>query len=139
MAVSSKAGIGTGDYILQITLIRDKFMEIPNVLICRGRNILVIVDGRRPHYWSYGVAEHLTKMCLMKNPVPPPPPPSIAAAKVAVPATTKEAVRVQKSGQNPSGLSEWMEVVRRRKKLATLPPQQDVPLKGASSSKKSAK
>lgn len=58
-ASARKMGIVTGDYLLQITMSRKYFMDIPDILSCRGRNILVIVEGRRPHCWFFGVVGHL--------------------------------------------------------------------------------
>lgn len=53
-------------------------------------SISVIVEGRRPHCWSYGVTKHLSKTCPSKNPVPPPQP-----------TTSKEAVGPEMSCQAP--------------------------------------
>lgn len=60
-AAASKSGIATEDYVLQVTLTRKSFMNIPNILTCRGRNILVIVKGRGPHCWSCGTAWHVAR------------------------------------------------------------------------------
>lgn len=39
----SKAGIATEDFVWQVTLRRKRFVEIPNVLICRDKMIPVVV------------------------------------------------------------------------------------------------
>lgn len=44
--VISKAGIATGDIVLQVTL-------IPNVLMCRERRMLLVVEGRRLYKARY--------------------------------------------------------------------------------------
>lgn len=67
LAVSNKAGIATGDYVLQITMTRKNFMDIPDILSCRGRNILFISEGRRLHCFFCGVTGHLSKACTEKN------------------------------------------------------------------------
>lgn len=42
--VKSKADIATGDFEIMATLSGKNFMDIPNVLICAGRPICVVVD-----------------------------------------------------------------------------------------------
>lgn len=34
--VISKAGIATGDFVLQVTVTRKNFLDIPDTLICQG-------------------------------------------------------------------------------------------------------
>lgn len=46
--VISKSGIVTRDFVLQVTMSRQSFGEIPNVLMCRKKRILVVVEGHRP-------------------------------------------------------------------------------------------
>lgn len=36
-AVINKSGIATGDIVFQVTMTRQRFGEIPNVLMCRGK------------------------------------------------------------------------------------------------------
>lgn len=38
----SKSGIATGDIVLQVTLTRQAFGEIPNILMCREKRMLVV-------------------------------------------------------------------------------------------------
>lgn len=45
-ALMRKAGIETGDMEVHITLNRKQFLEIPNILVCRDRKMLVVVEGR---------------------------------------------------------------------------------------------
>lgn len=44
-AVISKSGIETGEFVTQVTLTRQSFSEIPNVLMCREKRMLVMVEG----------------------------------------------------------------------------------------------
>lgn len=104
---SSKIGIAIGDYMLEITMTRENFMAIPDILSCWECNILVIVKGHCPHSWSCGVVGHLSKTCPGRN---PPMNPTTAVPK---PAALKETMEVEKSGQTASGSSDWKEVVRR--------------------------
>lgn len=61
--------IATGEVLRNVTLTRKCFMDVPDILMCRVRNILIIVEGRRPHCWTTG---HLSKLCSGKSPVSPP-------------------------------------------------------------------
>lgn len=45
-------------------------MEIPNILICEGRLIYAVVEGRQPLCWAFGVVRHLTKASPGQNPEP---------------------------------------------------------------------
>lgn len=87
-AVLSKSGIGTGDIFLQITLNRQNFGEIPNILMCHEKRMLAVVEGRRPYSWSYGASGHMSKACPSKKATPQPQAtavttPSVAAAETA--------------------------------------------------------
>lgn len=66
----SKAGIATGDVEIWVTVTRKNFMEIPNMLMCGGRPIYVIVEGPRLFYWGCGAAGHLSKVFHGKRPEP---------------------------------------------------------------------
>lgn len=96
-------------------------MAIHNVLTYHGRNILVLVEGHHPHFWSCGATGNLAKVCHLKNPALPSPTPTEKPAapstsEPTTPATTNEPEWVEKSGS----LNEWTEVVRRGKSLQPL-------------------
>lgn len=57
------------DYKVWLTLTRPKYNEVPNVITCCGRNIYIVVEGRRP---NCGDAGHLAKLYPCKNPTPEP-------------------------------------------------------------------
>lgn len=59
--------MATGDVEILLTLNRKQFIEIPNTLMCEGRLIYVVVEGRRLLCWAYGAAIHLSKACPGKN------------------------------------------------------------------------
>lgn len=42
--VTSKAGIAIGDMVLEKTLTRKSFGDIPNILMCRDKKMLVVWD-----------------------------------------------------------------------------------------------
>lgn len=81
----------TGDIILQVTLTRQTFGEIPNVLLCCDRRMLVVVEGRRPYCWNCGVSWHMSKVCPDKALQPPPCPTTTMAATTAVTTATTTA------------------------------------------------
>lgn len=69
-AVSGKTGIATGDYVLQITLIRKNFVYDPDILTCRSRNIFVVVESCRLNCWACCPAGDVSRVCPGKNPTP---------------------------------------------------------------------
>lgn len=69
---------------IHITLNRKNFQEILNILVCRDRKMLVVVEGRRPCCWSCGVSRHMAKECTGKNVQSPPHLASTTAARAAV-------------------------------------------------------
>lgn len=48
----SKTGVATGDFGFLVTLHRKGFLNIPNTLTGRVRNMFLIVEVRRPLCWS---------------------------------------------------------------------------------------
>lgn len=45
LSIMSKAGIATGDIMLQVTLTRQAFGEIPNILMSSEKQMLLLVVG----------------------------------------------------------------------------------------------
>lgn len=72
VGVTSKAGIATGDIVLEITLTRKSIADIPNILMYRERRMLVVVEGQRPYSWSCRSLGHMVKLCPRKNVTPQP-------------------------------------------------------------------
>lgn len=66
--IRSKAGIATSDVEICITLNRKQFVETPDKLMCGGRPICVIVEGRRQLCWACGATAHLCNVYLGTNP-----------------------------------------------------------------------
>lgn len=62
-----EAGIATGVFVVQVTLIQKSFREIPNVLICWEKMMPVVVEGRRPYCWSCSALGHISKACLRQE------------------------------------------------------------------------
>lgn len=63
----TKLSFATRDFALQVTVIREAFVSIPNVRICHGQPIYMVIEDRRPCYWSYGAKEHMAKPYLDKQ------------------------------------------------------------------------
>ena len=63
----SPAGTAYGDYAFRLCLTRDGFKAIPETLISRDRQMMVMVEGRRPRCWSCKQIGHIAKFCPEKN------------------------------------------------------------------------
>lgn len=68
--IKSKARIDTYDVEIMSTVTRKKFTKIPNVSMCEGRPIYMVVEGRRPLCWACGTAGYLSKAYPGKTPEP---------------------------------------------------------------------
>lgn len=94
--ITSKAGIVTGDFVLQVTMDRKTFLDIPDTLACRQCKTLVIVKSRRPHCWACGTAEKLFKAYCGKKPA--------SQTKTTSPT---EAARTDRHDRRPKVLGDW--------------------------------
>lgn len=86
-AVISKSGIATGDIVLQVSLTRHSSVEIPNLLMCREKRMLVVVEGRHPFCWTCGASGHMSTACPRKKVAAQPQANTTAAATITVAAT----------------------------------------------------
>ena len=59
----SPAGTAYGDYAFRLCLTRDGFKAIPETVICGDRQMIVLVEGRRPRCWGCKQIGHITKFC----------------------------------------------------------------------------
>ena len=59
----SPAGTAYGDYAFRLCLSRDGFKAIPETLICGDRQMMVMVEGRRPRCWGCKQVGHIAKFC----------------------------------------------------------------------------
>lgn len=118
VGVISKGGIATDDIAIEIRLTHRRFNDINNTLICREKRMLVMVEGRRPYYWSCGASGYMAKTFPGKNGTPRP--------RTTV--TTKTTVEAE-SNKAPDGV--WKEVVTKGRKSTEVSssPEKDVPLK----------
>ena len=132
----SPAGTAYGDYAFRMCLTRDGFKAIPEILISGDRQMIVMVEGRRPRCWSCKQIGHISKFCPEK-------PENAAAAATATTTTVSTATTTTTSsktaeardpsqGQPKTNDKEgWSEVTRKRrgspkqggKSLMVSPPQ----------------
>lgn len=105
----SKAGICTGDFVLQVTLTKKSFTEIPNILRCRDKIMSIVVEGRRPYCWACGDSGHMSKACPGRKTVPRPS--QVAAAETTV-----------TSGKAPDNV--WREVAKKGAEKSPAPQQE---------------
>ena len=116
----SAAGTAYGDYVFRMCLTREGFQAIPETIVSRERQIMVIVEGRRPRCWSCKQLGHISKFCPKKD---RPQASAAAAATIAreAVATTVSTVPIsesttEKKQATPKTVEEWIEVNRKKKK-----------------------
>ena len=117
----SPAGTAYGDYTFRLCLTRDGFKAIPETLISGDRQMMVMVEGRRPRCWGCKQIGHIAKFCPQKTE---------GSDKSAVPTTTattdttattstiSKKAEVQGPGQvqpKTNNQEGWTEVTRKRR------------------------
>ena len=86
----SPAGTAYGDYAFRLCLTRDGFEAIPETLICGDRQMMVMVEGRRPWCWGCKQVGHIAKFCPQrpenkdKATTPPPTTKDAAATTITI-------------------------------------------------------
>ena len=112
----SPAGTAYGDYAFRLCLTRDDFKAIPETLIRGDRQMIVMVEGRRPRCWSCKQIGHIAKFCPEK--------PENKAAAATTTASTATTTTISKTaeaqdpvqGQPKTNDQEgWSEVTRKRR------------------------
>ena len=113
----SPAGTAYGDYAFRLCLTRDGFKAIPETLISGDRQMIVMVEGRRPRCWSCKQIGHIAKFCPEK-----PENKAAAAAAAASTATTTTTISKTAEAQDPgqgqpkkNDQEGWSEVTRKRR------------------------
>ena len=121
----STAGTAYGDYVFRMCLSWEGFQTIPKIIISRGRQMMVIVEGRRPRCWSCKQLGHISKFCPKKDPSK-----ALAAAAATVAtetaATTASIVTIRETESEkqpdqaqPKTVEEWVEVTRKKNEVST--------------------
>ena len=108
----SPAGTAYGDYTFRLCLTRDGFKAIPETLISGDRQMIVMVEGRRPRCWSCKTRGLIAKFCPEKpgNVV------TTTTASTATTTTISKTVEAQDPGQPKTNDQEgWSEVTRKRR------------------------
>ena len=108
----SPTGTAYGDYAFRLCLTRNGFKAIPETLISGDRQMMMMVEGRRPRCWSCKQIGHIAKFCPEK--------PENAAATTASTATTtiSKTAEAQDPGQVQPKTNDqegWSEVTRKRR------------------------
>ena len=112
----SPAGTAYGDYTFWLCLTWDGFNAIPETLISRDRQMMVVVvEGRRLRCWACKKDGHIAKFCPEKTA-------NTAAASAPAATTTTTTISKQAEAQDPgqvqpktSDQEGWTEVTRKRK------------------------
>ena len=127
--LSSPAGTAYGDYTFRLCLTRDGFKAIPETLISGDRQMMVVVEGRRPRCWACIEIGHIAKFCPRKAES------TTATTTTATTTTIRKQAEAQGPGQAQPKTSDqegWTVVIRKRKgspkqggksSSATSPPQ----------------
>ena len=116
----SPAGTAYGDYASRLCLTRDGFKAIPETLICGDRQMMVMVEGRRPRCWGCKQVGHIAKFCPQR-------PENKEKASTTTTTTTKDAaattITINKEAEakgpgqvQPKNNQEgWTEVTKKRR------------------------
>ena len=125
----SPAGTAYGDYTFRLCLTTDGFKAILETLISGDRQMMVVVEGRRPRCWAGKEIGHIAKFCQQKGES------TTAITTTATTTTISKQAEAQGPGQAQPQTSDqegWTEVTRKRKgspkqgeksSSATSPPQ----------------
>ena len=63
----SPAGTAYGEYAFRLCLTRDGFKAIPETIISGDRQMMVMVEGRRPRFSACRQIGHIARFCPQKN------------------------------------------------------------------------
>ena len=115
----SPAGTAYGDYAFRLCLTRDGFKAIPETLICGDRQMMVMVEGRRPRCWGCKQIGHIAKFCPQRpeNKEKASTSTTTTTTKdAAAPTITKEAEAKGPGQVQPQNNQEgWTEVTKKRR------------------------
>ena len=101
----SPAETAYGDYAFRLCLTRDGFKAIPETLISGDRQMMVMVEGRRPRCWACKQIGHIVKFCRQKNE-------NATTTTISKQAEAQGPNQVQPKTNNQEG---WTEVTHKRK------------------------
>ena len=113
----SPTGTAYGDYAFRLCLTRDGSKAIPETLISGDRQMIVMVEGRRPRCWSCKQIGHISKFCPEKPENTTAAATTTTASKTATTIISKTAA-AQDPGQAQPKTSDqegWSEVTQKRR------------------------
>ena len=118
----SSAGTAYGEYMFQLCLTREGFQAILEIITCRDRQMMVVVESRRPRCWGCKQLGHRAKFCPQKEQSAT----TKATSTASTTATTEAAIRTEGpgKGQVPNDLKSdegWKEVARKKGKKGNHP------------------
>ena len=107
----SPAGTAYGEYMFRLCLRREGFQAIPEIITCRDRQMMVVVEGRRPRCWGCKQLGHIAKFCPQKEQSVT----TKAATTASTTATIEAAIRTEGPGKSqvpndPKSDEGWKEV-----------------------------
>ena len=113
----SSAGTAYGDYAFRLCLTRDGFKAIPEMLISGDRQMMVMVEGRRPRCWGCKQIGHIAKFCPQRPENKASTSTTTTTTKdAAAPTITKEAEAKGPGQVQPQNNQEgWTEVTKKRR------------------------
>ncbi len=114
----SSAGAAYGDYAFRLCLNRDGFKAIPDTLISGDRQMMVMVEGRRPRCWGCKEIGHIAKFCPQRpeNKASTSTTTTTTTKDAAAPTITKEAEAKGPGQVQPQNNQEgWTEVTKKRR------------------------
>ena len=65
--LQSAARTAYGDYVFWICLTKEGFQAIPDTILSWERQMMVVIEGRRPHCCNCKQIGHTVKVCSQKN------------------------------------------------------------------------
>ena len=118
----SPAGTAYGDYAFRLCLTRDGFKAIPETVICGDRQMIVLVEGRRPRCWGCKQIGHIAKFCPQRPENKEKTMPTTTTTTGDAAATTTNTVNKEAEAKGPgpaqpkpSNQEGWTEVARKRR------------------------
>ena len=116
----SPAGTAYGDYAFRLCLTRDGFKAIPETVICGDRQMIVLVEGRRPRCWGCKQIGHIAKFCPQRPENKEKTTSTTTTTTGDAAATTTNTVNKEAEAKGPgpaqpNNKEGWTEVARKRR------------------------
>ena len=137
----SPAGTAYGDYAFWLCLTRDGFKAIPETLVSGDRQMMVMVEGRRPRCWGCKQIGHIDMFCPQRPENKEKAAPTATTTTKDIAATTTTTINKEVKAQGPGQVQPklnkqegWTEVTRKRrgspkkgeKSPSSSPPQKQI-------------